>query len=1063
MHFYDGSSRTLYKANGEKIAVSAIPNILASNVYTIADQDNDLVYEFNGVGNHIRTKSLVLGSVLYHFTYDQFGKLLKMTGRNGRETIFERDSNGKFVSILSASGKRTYVSLNSDGYIESVTDPRNKSYNMTYSGTEGLLATFQKPTGEISTFTYDNLGNLIKDEHSSGVWTTLQTIPNDANGILRRTTTAMGAQNDYFNNPGNNSGAGSSTGSIVQGPTSIPEYYKSSYVKNQNYSTSIRSGVSRTQQFMDDARFPGQLKFITYDQSFETGMSVDRSNNQSIQLASPGNPWNISSWAETSSIWDGNGSRTTTKEFDPITKTWLTTSHMGRTSTVVLDSSERPISLTQGNLNPVTYTYEMDQIKTVSQTTSRVTTYNYDSVTRLLTSIVNPLNQTTSYGYDNNERVISQTLPDSSVIGFSYDDSNRLVGITRPGRPLHSFTINSMEELGAYLSPTQLTPTNIYYDLDRKPTQILKPSGAYVNYGYDTTLQDLLTVTIPTGAITYNRDPFYRRINSIENSNSKIVYMYSGNWINYEALESPIGNQIGRIEKTSGPIAQPTQQRVYVGVSQSTIDYTYNGDELPETVGSMGLFYSPMPNGLMNKTTIELLTENITHNNFSEITNRNVTDGTTNLFSEDLTRDNLGRITQRILSISGWPTKTHNYVYDNRGRIKEVQDANLNWIRKYNYDVNGNRTSVEIGSPANTIIYASNDQDQITSEGSNTYAYNSDGVLQSKTNTVLNQTTTYTYDALGNLTQVILGNGDVITYEIDGNNRRIGKFKNTVLQIRYLWDQDQLVAEINPDGTLKRSYVYVTQSHVPDYYVESGLNYKIVTDSIGSPVLILRASDGSVIQKLEYDEFGRVLQDTRSGELAIGFAGGLSDWDTKLVRFGARDYDPVTGRWTSKDPILFQGGDTNLYGYVMNDPVNFVDSNGLWAVQVGVGVSGFWGTFGGAAEAGVGVSYSDQCGLQVGGYASAQGRAGMGIQVGGGPQVTITPSATSIPSLRGPSVGVGFEGPVGASVSTGTQGRPSPSWSFGGSSYGGAAYGSGGYTWTTPPAGGNSAGACGCR
>jgi hypothetical protein len=47
------------------------------------------------------------------------------------------------------------------------------------------------------------------------------------------------------------------------------------------------------------------------------------------------------------------------------------------------------------------------------------------------------------------------------------------------------------------------------------------------------------------------------------------------------------------------------------------------------------------------------------------------------------------------------------------------------------------------------------------------------------------------------------------------------------------------------------------------------------------------------------------------------------------VRFGARDYDPETGRWTAKDPILFGGGDTNLYGYVLNDPVNFTDRSGF--------------------------------------------------------------------------------------------------------------------------------------
>src|SRR5690606_27383971 len=60
----------------------------------------------------------------------------------------------------------------------------------------------------------------------------------------------------------------------------------------------------------------------------------------------------------------------------------------------------------------------------------------------------------------------------------------------------------------------------------------------------------------------------------------------------------------------------------------------------------------------------------------------------------------------------------------------------------------------------------------------------------------------------------------------------------------------------------------------------------------------------------------------------FGFAGGLYDADTGLVRFGARDYDPEVGRWTAKDPILFDGDGPNLYGYVLQDPVNAFDTTG---------------------------------------------------------------------------------------------------------------------------------------
>jgi RHS repeat-associated protein len=78
------------------------------------------------------------------------------------------------------------------------------------------------------------------------------------------------------------------------------------------------------------------------------------------------------------------------------------------------------------------------------------------------------------------------------------------------------------------------------------------------------------------------------------------------------------------------------------------------------------------------------------------------------------------------------------------------------------------------------------------------------------------------------------------------------------------------------------------------------------------------------------DTFGNVINDTDPAfEIPFGFAGGLHDRDTKLVRFGYRDYDPDTGRWMAKDPILFAGGDTDLYGYCLNDPVNWVDPEGL--------------------------------------------------------------------------------------------------------------------------------------
>lgn len=77
-----------------------------------------------------------------------------------------------------------------------------------------------------------------------------------------------------------------------------------------------------------------------------------------------------------------------------------------------------------------------------------------------------------------------------------------------------------------------------------------------------------------------------------------------------------------------------------------------------------------------------------------------------------------------------------------------------------------------------------------------------------------------------------------------------------------------------------------------------------------------------------------MIQDTSPGFQPFGFAGGLYDADTNLVHFGARDYLASVGRWTAKDPILFAGGDINVYGYVMNDPINRTDSTGMSIFRV---------------------------------------------------------------------------------------------------------------------------------
>jgi RHS repeat-associated protein len=90
----------------------------------------------------------------------------------------------------------------------------------------------------------------------------------------------------------------------------------------------------------------------------------------------------------------------------------------------------------------------------------------------------------------------------------------------------------------------------------------------------------------------------------------------------------------------------------------------------------------------------------------------------------------------------------------------------------------------------------------------------------------------------------------------------------------------------------------------------------------------------ATVQVITYDAWGNVSSDTSPGFQPFGFAGGIYDKDTGLVRFGARDYNPRVGRWMTKDASRFGGG-VNFYAYVGDDPVNFIDPSGRWEFPAG--------------------------------------------------------------------------------------------------------------------------------
>jgi RHS repeat-associated protein len=253
---------------------------------------------------------------------------------------------------------------------------------------------------------------------------------------------------------------------------------------------------------------------------------------------------------------------------------------------------------------------------------------------------------------------------------------------------------------------------------------------------------------------------------------------------------------------------------------------------------------------------------------------------------------------------------------------------------------------------------------------------------------------THSYDALGNLLTVQFSNGTKVDYLVDGSDRRVQRRLNNTFSAAFIY-QDQLkpIAQLNSNGSIKSLFIYGSKHNVPDLMVQSGVTYRIISDHLGSPLYVVRASNGLVVQSMSYDTWGNVLSDSNPGFQPFGFAGGLYDATTGLVRFGARDYDPSIGRWLNKDPIRFEGG-WNLYAYVGNDPVNYIDPTGKILLNSVTAIAGaISGGVGGYITSGT--LSGTLIGAAVGGALGAFNPIGVLVEVG---------------PLAGALVGSGFNG-----------------------------------------------------
>ncbi len=281
-----------------------------------------------------------------------------------------------------------------------------------------------------------------------------------------------------------------------------------------------------------------------------------------------------------------------------------------------------------------------------------------------------------------------------------------------------------------------------------------------------------------------------------------------------------------------------------------------------------------------------------------------------------------------------------NYSYDSLNQLISEEGIAKH---SYDYDSRHNRIKKDETTYENDIL------SQLVSQGSTFYGYDSNGNRRSVKRP--HQNIDCEYDAMDRLISVTKGECQT-KYTYDAFNRRMskavfalegGQWKKS-FEERYLYSSETEIGSVSPEG--KICELMLAAGSRPAMLEIDSVVYLPIQDHRGNIVTLLDAKRHQVMETYRYSAFGEEeIFDAQGVKKEKGdalspwrFSGKRVDAETGWVFFGRRYYDPEVGRWTTTDPLWFEDG-PNLYAYVQNNPIIFVDPNGLKHCAVDCGNS----------------------------------------------------------------------------------------------------------------------------
>ncbi len=298
-----------------------------------------------------------------------------------------------------------------------------------------------------------------------------------------------------------------------------------------------------------------------------------------------------------------------------------------------------------------------------------------------------------------------------------------------------------------------------------------------------------------------------------------------------------------------------------------------------------------------------------------------------------------------LTSVTDLDNSTVSYAYDPLYRLLGDSRSGTNpTSHSYAYDLSGNRTTVDGGA----WNYDAGNKLQSYTSGGTSYTVSSDGDgnLISVSNGRPSPVASFNWDDLNRMTaQAGVSGANSTTYGYDGFGRRV--YASGVLTrgpTFYIFDGSQVIGEIttawgsNPYGQT-----------VVNTWGATGLVSENVTFGPPEPyqgnislwyafgpqreTRQLTNAAGAVVDIDTYTAYGSPVASTGTDYNPYRYGGEFGYYTDPgggngLILCGARWYSPTLGRWLSRDPIDYAGGD-NLYAYCGADPINLIDPSGL--------------------------------------------------------------------------------------------------------------------------------------